>query len=235
MRILPVLDLMNGVVVRGIAGRRHEYRPIVSRLTASTSPLDVARAFREGFGLTELYVADLDAIAGRPPALAIFGKLQADGFHLWVDAGVKDLEVLEKIGVQRLVAGLESLAGPQDLMRLLERFPELLVFSLDLHEGTPLGQREAWDQRGAESLARYAIELGINRILVLDLAGVGVNEGSKTLELCRRLREAFPKLEITTGGGVRNEDDLLVLEFIGVDYALVASALHDGRLSPNPT
>ena len=33
MRVIGVLDLKGGVVVRGVAGRRHEYRPIVSPLS----------------------------------------------------------------------------------------------------------------------------------------------------------------------------------------------------------
>jgi hypothetical protein len=44
MRILPVLDLMNGVVVRGVGGRRSEYRPVASRLAVSADPADVAAA-----------------------------------------------------------------------------------------------------------------------------------------------------------------------------------------------
>ena len=35
MRIIPVLDLMNGVAVRAVGGRRSEYRPLVSRLCAT--------------------------------------------------------------------------------------------------------------------------------------------------------------------------------------------------------
>src|SRR5947209_19648396 len=62
MQIIPVLDLMGGRVVRGVAGRRSEYRALTSALTASSKPLDVARAFRLHFGLATLYVADLDAI-----------------------------------------------------------------------------------------------------------------------------------------------------------------------------
>src|SRR5256886_15295063 len=89
MRILPVLDLMHGQVVRGIAGRRHEYRPIRSPLTTSAVPLAVARAFREHFGLIELYLADLDAIAGSPPALGTYADLQNDEFKLLIDAGLR--------------------------------------------------------------------------------------------------------------------------------------------------
>jgi len=54
MRILPVLDLMQGQVVRGVAGRRHEYQSNQSALVAFSAPLAIAPAFREHFGLTEL-------------------------------------------------------------------------------------------------------------------------------------------------------------------------------------
>src|SRR5262245_16458600 len=111
MKIIPVLDVLGGQVVRGIAGRRHEYRPIVSRLCASSAPLAIARAFRDHFGLEELYLADLDALAGNPPRLDLYAALRADGFRLWVDAGIRqpgDAELLADAGVERLVAGLET-------------------------------------------------------------------------------------------------------------------------------
>src|SRR5579862_1653459 len=123
MRIIPVLDLMQGQVVRGIAGRREEYKPLVSPLAASADPLVVARAFRDHFDLSELYVADLDAIAGALPAISTFTILQADGFTLMVDAGLRQAEDATELlasGVAGIVAGLESLSGPEALADLLK-------------------------------------------------------------------------------------------------------------------
>ena len=77
MRVIPVLDIKDGLVVRGIGGRRDEYRPIASKLTASCQPVDVARAFRDLLGLEEIYLADLDAIAGARPAWDIYREIQA--------------------------------------------------------------------------------------------------------------------------------------------------------------
>ena len=85
LQILPVLDLLNGVVVRGVGGRRDEYRPVESVLTVSVKPLDVARAFRERLGLTTLYVADLDGILHQLPNDNVFRQLAADGLELWSD------------------------------------------------------------------------------------------------------------------------------------------------------
>jgi phosphoribosylformimino-5-aminoimidazole carboxamide ribotide isomerase len=192
----------------------------------------VAAAFLRHFGLRELYVADLDAIAGAPPAFAIYEELHALGCALWVDAGLRVAEgagPLVAAGVGRVVAGLETLAGPQELARLVERHGERVVFSLDLKEGRPLGVGAGWEGTPWE-VARRAVETGVRRLLVLDLARVGVGGGTGTEELCRRLVETYPELELATGGGVSGPADLQRLQSVGVRFALVASALHDGCL-----
>ena len=239
MSILPVLDLMQGQIVRGIAGRREEYRPIVSQLTASAEPLAIARAFRDQFGFTELYLADLDAIEHGFVDVETYRRLHGDGFRLWIDAGLRwaDDEATSMLIDQKgssLVIGLESVEGPTELERLVERIgPERAVFSLDLKNGQPLGRRELWPADSWE-IAERALATNVRRLIVLDLAQVGVGQGVGTEDLCRRLKKAHPHLQLTAGGGVRGIDDVRRLEQIGVDYVLVASALHDGRIAISP-
>ena len=60
-RIIPVIDLKGGQVVRGVAGRRGEYRAVQSRMVQDARPKTVARAFATQFGFRQGYVADLDA------------------------------------------------------------------------------------------------------------------------------------------------------------------------------
>jgi phosphoribosylformimino-5-aminoimidazole carboxamide ribotide isomerase len=233
VRVLAVLDLKAGQVVRGVGGRREEYRPVVSQLATSSDPLEVASAFMDRLGLSELYVADLDAIAGGEPALATYAALRALGCVLWVDAGLRaaaDVEPVLAAGVERVVAGLETLAGPEELRRLCDRCGERVVFSLDLKDGRPLGDTAAWGG-DARAIACDAIALGVRRVLVLDLARVGSGGGTGTEDLCRHLATAYPEVEVIAGGGVRGPDDLRRLEQCGVRAALVASALHDGRLT----
>ncbi len=217
-------------MVRGVGGRRHEYRPVVSRLTTSCRPLDVARAFRDHFGLAELYVADLDALAGAPPALTTFDVLRGDGFHLAVDAGVRDAATAAPLAdVEGLVVGLETIRGPEELAILCRTHGGRVVFSLDLRAGVPMGEAANW--RGdAGEIAGQAVATGVRRLLVLDLARVGVGEGTGTEELCRGLTNTYPEVELIAGGGVRGTADLRRLSGCGVRAALVASALHDGTL-----
>lgn len=235
MRIIPVIDLMNGQVVRGIAGRRHEYRPITSRLTAASDPLSVAHAFRKHFRFNELYLADLDALAGAPPALETFRALAAEGFRLWIDAGIRqpdDAGPLQAAGAERVIAGLETVAGPEALARLCRQFGKRITFSLDLKDGEAFASADAWKGSPPMDIARQAVDQGVTSMLVLDLRRVGGGQGTGTEDLCRRLTKAFPALELAAGGGVRGVGDLVRLASCGVQAALVASALHDGVIQP---
>jgi phosphoribosylformimino-5-aminoimidazole carboxamide ribotide isomerase len=234
MRIIPVLDLMNGQVVRGVGGRRQEYRPIISTLTSSHAPLDVACAFRARFQLRELYVADLDAIAGAEPAWATYKGLHSEGFRLWVDAGIRhavQAQTLADAGIEGVVAGLETLAGPNDLAQMVQRLGERIIFSLDLRDGVPLGNPDEWTNRDAWTIATQALELGVRRLLVLDLASVGGSLGSVAAYLGTAVAIAYPEVEVSLGGGIRARSDVLRLSDSGVQAVLLASALHDGVLS----
>ena len=163
LQIIPVLDLLNGVVVRGVGGRRDEYRPIESVLTTSTKPMDVAFAFREKFGLTTLYVADLDGIVRREPNLQTLRELCEAGFDIWIDAGVRNLNeaaMLLDAGATKIIAGLESLSGPALLSSLVNNLTaERVVFSLDLKSGRPMiDSTSNWPDETAIGIARSAIQ-----------------------------------------------------------------------------
>jgi phosphoribosylformimino-5-aminoimidazole carboxamide ribotide isomerase len=234
LKILPVLDLMGGSVVRGVAGRRSEYRPIVSRLVQSSAPIAVAQAYRESFGLDELYLADLDAIGGAAPAWKIFENLQAAGFRLWVDAGIRDAGrafQLADAGIATVVVGLETVAGPTVVAAVQDRLADRVVLSLDLRDGRPLANANSWRSRDPQGIVAEAVALGVQRVLVLDLAHVGVGQGVGTGDLCATLKRRHPAVELAAGGGVRGLDDLRSLRDQGVAAALVASALHDGALN----
>jgi phosphoribosylformimino-5-aminoimidazole carboxamide ribotide isomerase len=224
---------MDGKVVHAVGGRRHEYRPIITPFCDLSSPLALARAFRDDFGLAELYLADLDAIAGSPAAIRTYAELRDAGFEMWIDAGVRTLReanMLDEVGTG-VVVGLETLAGPNALAEILARFGERVMLSLDLREGEPLGRCDGWKQPDARGIAEESIELGVRRLLVLDLARVGVGAGLGTERLCSALASEHPFVEILAGGGVRDRADLVRLQGCGVSGVLVASALHNGRLT----
>src|SRR5688572_17917244 len=162
MQIIPVIDLLDGVVVRGVAGRRSEYRPVESRLVASSNAIDIARAFREQFGFTQLYVADLDAIMHAKPQLAICRQLASEGFELLIDCGLRELDDARAVfeaGAAAVIAALETSPGPEHLHTLCEQYDaERIVFSLDLADGRPMTVSAAWGTDDPFTIARMSIE-----------------------------------------------------------------------------
>jgi uncharacterized protein related to proFAR isomerase len=67
------------------------------------------------------------------------------------------------------------------------------------------------------------------QILAMNLARVG-SELGPDLALISRLMKAAPARKVYAAGGVRGVADLQDLQRIGAAGALIASALHDGRL-----
>ncbi|MEW8382346.1 MAG: nickel transporter, partial [Candidatus Thiodiazotropha taylori] len=64
MKLIPVIDLMNGIVVRAIRGQRQSYLPSSTPLCQSSQPEAVISALLSLYPFDTLYIADLDAITG---------------------------------------------------------------------------------------------------------------------------------------------------------------------------
>jgi phosphoribosylformimino-5-aminoimidazole carboxamide ribotide isomerase len=229
MHFLPVIDVRDGIAVRALAGRRSEYGPLVSKITQSTDPLAVAVAIRDRHGWSDLYVADLDSITGDrfSPDLALVRRLTSCGFHVWLDAGVREPADAEKLApqVERVVVGLETLADLASWREIVSRLgTDRAVFSLDLRDGRPIAGSDPL------AIADEVVAAGGMQMIVLDLARVGTGGGTGTEALCVELLRRHPRLAVYAGGGVRGREDVKRIESVGVAGILMASALHDGAL-----
>jgi HisA/HisF family protein len=199
LRVVGVIDLVAGAAVHAVRGERERYRPI-------GDPLAIARGFR----LEELYVADLDAIAGTGANNAIIAALAREA-RVMVDAGVSEPEqarALLDLGVQRVVVGTETLADA------------------DAFDGLPDAVLRVAGLSAVDVVARLH-HTGLREVIVLDLARVGSGAGPDTASIAE-IHAAFPELELLAGGGVRDADDMRALADAGAAGALVATALHRG-------
>lgn len=240
VEIIAVLDLLDGRVVRGVAGHRDEYRPVESVLCAGAEPATVGRAFADHLSLAKAYVADLNAINGTAePAWDVYRQLAECGLVLWVDAGLRDVDrALDAANfcadgrpLAGVVAGLETIVGAAQLAAMFDRVGAgRLVLSLDMYNGRPYTTSSEWQGMTIDMILDTALEIGIQRFIVLDLARVGTGAGVGTERVCRELRRRAPDVQIAAGGGIRDVRDLRSLALAGCDAALVASALHDGRI-----
>lgn len=245
MQIIPVLDLAGGIAVHAQAGDRLRYAPLRSGLVPERVGDAVAllRAFHAILDIHECYVADLDAIQGGAIQRSLIRELAE--FHtgfaggLMVDAGTSlpggALEVLS-CGASQVVVGLETLHAFADLATIVNVLgPSRVVFSLDLRLGNPVLHPAMQDARGSGpdvlTLADQAAGAGANTVLLLDLGRIGTGCGVD-LGLLETLRRRFPRLRLLAGGGVLTRLDLERMRDAGCDGALIASAIHTGRVTP---
>jgi len=229
MQIVPVLDLKGGIVVHARRGARDDYAPLRSPLVDGCEPVAVARALCDASRTNRLYVADLDALGGEPAAATTLRGLGSVA-EIWVDAGATTPQraaVLERAGAARNVVGTESLSGGTDGSQL---GPPPLVVSVDLRGGRVISPDPGLDGRAPSAAAPLARALGVTELLVIDLARVGSGSGPP-LDAVSELAAALPDVAIYAGGGVRDDADLRALESAGAAGALVATALHEGRIT----
>jgi phosphoribosylformimino-5-aminoimidazole carboxamide ribotide isomerase len=229
MQVIPVLDIRQGQAVRAVAGDRAHYGPLQSVLHEGTDPVALAKAGRDAWNLPDLYLADLDAILGEEaPNVELYHALSELGLTLWIDAGVRDASDVPRLieaGVDRVIVGLETVRGPDALTEILAEFgPNRIVFSLDLHEGRPMiDTRPGWSTDQAQEIRSNIIDIGVTRIIELDLARVGKNQGAGVI---RGPRDRTA--EWLVGGGISSLEEMQSLFRAGYQGLLIGSALHQG-------
>jgi len=233
LKVVPVIDILGGVAVHAIKGRRSEYQPLKSILCGSADPLDVALTFK-ALGFSELYIADLDAIMTDHPNFPILKQIaDKTGLSLMVDAGVADLGRAEKLlrsNVSKVVIGTETLSSISfvgEAVRFLGK--ERVVVSLDLKGEKLISRFELGKFSNPLDFLQELQEIGVNQVIMLDLDRVGGGEGVNMPLLKGMLKNR--KVKVFVGGGVRDIKDLVKMQEIGVFGVLIATALHSGRIS----
>lgn len=219
MRIIPVIDLLHGQAVHARGGERDAYRPLSTPLCPGSDPVAVASALYALHPFPVFYLADLDAICTRGDNRPAIAALQASfpDTEFWIDAGAASLRTT---GPRlRPVLGTESGITRAQLAPLSRATPAPLL-SLDFRDQSFLGDPDILADA----------QCWPPEIIVMNLSRVGMNDGPD-LQRAAQLRRRAPRCRVYSGGGVRGSADLLELAGAGIDGALLASALHDGRIN----
>jgi phosphoribosylformimino-5-aminoimidazole carboxamide ribotide isomerase len=235
LEIIPVLDILNGIAVHAMHGEREKYRPLKSVLCASANPIDIALAFKS-FGFNKLYIADLDAILGKHGNFTLYRKIKAEtNLNLMIDAGINNIKKAEKVleaEASNIIIGTETLNNISFIKQAIKSFgKDRVIVSIDLKEGKVMSKSKTIKSKDALSLAKLLEEIGVTKIIILDLARVGSMRGVDFTIIQEILKKT--SLEVLTGGGIRNINDLKELKDMGVSGALIATVLHTGILTLN--
>jgi phosphoribosylformimino-5-aminoimidazole carboxamide ribotide isomerase len=216
MQLIPAIDLLGDYAVRLEQGDyervlfRQPLEEFFARVVATSPDLihvvDLQGA-RDGALRTDV-IARCAAVAGTIP-------LQASG-------GIRTLEAARAVldaGASRVILGTALWNGPDDVSRFAQGLGEQLVAALDVRDGvlavrgwlasTGLGVDEAVDR---------CVAAGVVRVHVTAIARDGTMSGPD-LDLYRHV--CASGLRVVAAGGVRNDEDLLALQKVGCEAAVM--------------
>lgn len=217
MQIIPVIDLKGGLVVHAVRGERKAYQAIDrhSGLTRSTTLAGVVADFLSLFPFQTFYIADLDAITSVGSHGDAIDKLCArfPAIEFWIDNGQDLSAETMRYDNQTVVIGTESQTGGAKPVSYEG------ILSLDFKNGELLGCSE-WFERS---------DYWPKRVIAMTLQKVGTQTGPD-FALLTHLRKTSPQTHFIAAGGIRGYDDLCQLSGLGIQSALVATALHSGAL-----
>jgi phosphoribosylformimino-5-aminoimidazole carboxamide ribotide isomerase len=228
LEVIPSIDLRGGRVVR-------LYQGDYDRETAySDDPVAVALHW-ENAGAPRIHVVDLDGAAtGSPINLAIVEEIVSRvALPVQVGGGIRDMATAERLlstGVQRVVFGTAAIRDPalvRDACRKLG--VEHIVVGIDARDGSVAvqGWTESSDATAAD-LANSMAVAGVARFIYTDI-GVDGTLAGPNIQAVVDLMKAVGK-PIISAGGIGSLADLEQLAQVGVEGAILGSALYRGTV-----
>jgi phosphoribosylformimino-5-aminoimidazole carboxamide ribotide isomerase len=217
MKIIPVIDLKDGVVVHAQQGMREQYQPISTNLCQSSNIYQVIEAFMGVYDFDTIYIADLNAITHQGDHARLITDVLTSfpNIVFWIDKGYQRFNKFP--GNHLPVLGSECYNDKTVLE--LKAFDNHFILSLDYSVSEALGAKSLFSDQ----------DLWPETIIIMTLNRVGSHQGpdlDKLKWFCRQ----YPHKHFIAAGGIRNTADLLALKKIGVRQALIASALHSGAI-----
>ncbi|MSS76547.1 MAG: nickel transporter [Methyloglobulus sp.] len=223
MQIIPVIDLKNGIVVHAKLGNRDDYAPLKSDICASSDIFDVINAFSLLFGFSIIYIADLNAITRLGDNASLLEDVLTAFPHIlfWIDGGYPLCDAsLQQHKNFLPVLGSESFQD--ETTAEIAQFGNRFILSLDYSAAGEVGAKTLFSKQ----------KLWPENIIIMSLPRVGSKLGPD-FDSLSTYRKRYPQQKIIAAGGIRDNKDLIKLAHIGIYQALVATALHNGNISPD--
>lgn len=235
-RIIPCLDVKDGVTVKGIN---------FGNLREIGDPVELG-LFYEQQGADELTFLDISASTeARATVVDLVGRVAANlSIPFTVGGGVSSLDDVKRLlsnGADKVSINTAAFKRPQLINEIAEHCgSQCCVVAIDvrLDRTGDAMRRPKWEtliRGGREATGRDAldwavecVERGAGEILLTSWDKDGTQEGFD-LELVRTFAERLPIPVIASGGAANPQSFVTVFQDGKADAALAASIFHDGK------
>lgn len=172
----------------------------------------------------QLYIADINAIQKNGNHNKIILEISAKfpALSLWLDAGVNNINSAKSCQESKLntVLGSESIEDAAQYQALLSASQHQAILSLDYKNDIYQGASELLNNPN----------LWPSKVIVMTLNKVGSSAGPDIQKL-QSIKCLSKHSSIYAAGGVSNINDLESLSALGIEGALISTALHNGTLT----
>jgi len=228
-RIIPCLDVMGGVTVKGV-----RFKDLVH----AGDPAELAAKYSE-YGADELVFLDISATREQRGVLARMVRRVAEQVRipLTVGGGIrseKDVELLLENGADKVSLNSAAVRDPGLITRLSRRFgSQCIVVAVDTKrsEGEDTVFISAGTQRTGKRTADWVLEArdrGAGEILLTSMDRDGTGTGFD-IPITKKVSDSVNIPVIASGGGGSRESFLEVFSAGNADAALAAGIFHFNR------
>lgn len=235
MEILPAIDLRGGKCVRL---RQGDYN---RETVFGDDPVAMALRWQEEGG-DWLHLVDLDgAKAGYPVNVEVISKIVKElSIPVELGGGIRTDEtvrqMLEEVGVKRVIIGTQALKQPEWFRGIVERYPGQICLGLDARNSKVA--TEGWldvSETSALELAQQYVGLPLGAVIYTNIANDGMMQGIDEGTLADMRDLAKMGLKVIASGGVTTLTDIRKLRDLSLEEpnligAITGRALYEGTV-----
>lgn len=227
MDLIPSIDILNGQVVRLKYGKPEN-------LTIyGNDPIKTAQYWVEQ-GAKKLHIVDLDNALGNGDNIELIHEIiKSIKIKIQVGGGIRDKEKIFKLfnlGVNKIILGTLIIKHPEIVTELKSYFnTKKIILALDYEDQQV--KIEGWKNKTnynvVEQLRNFR-NMGVKEFLLTSVERDGVLTGPdiKLLSKIRKIND----IEIIASAGIRNVDDILTLNKMGINGVIIGRALYDKKI-----
>jgi phosphoribosylformimino-5-aminoimidazole carboxamide ribotide isomerase len=220
---------MGGKVVQLVGGVPGTERIVLP------DPITVAHDW-ENQGAPGLHVIDLDAAMGKGNNFPIIQRILAEvEIPVQVGGGIRSESIVDDLissGASRVITGTRGILDHVWLKSMTERWPGKVMLAVDMRESKVL--IKGWQEPTMITLDKIfhkIRELPLAGVLYTDVdvegknAGINIHKTKAFIDQCPH--------KVFVAGGIKNREDIDLLEKLGAYAAVVGMAIYTGGIAPS--
>ncbi len=228
MRVIPAIDLKDGLCVRLSQGRSDE------ATIYSDDPVRTALLW-ESSGADLIHVVDLDgAFTGHQKNLeSVLRIRKAVTAEIEVGGGIRDMNRIEQLmsqGIDRVILGSSAVSNPEIVGEASGKYPGRVWVGIDARDG--FVAVKGWVEVTRVSSQDFALAMqdrGAGGIIYTDISRDGMLTGPN-VEATRALVDAL-RIPVIASGGISSLGDIRrLMQVRGLWGAITGKALYAGSL-----